>query len=71
MVGGFILALSLLFSVKRGVDMPTATTLPTAIVLTAFAVCYILLEFHLGAIFTALTATGWYIIFFKNLIAGN
>ncbi len=40
MVGGFIFAPSLIFSIKRKIKMPATTTLPTAIVLTAFVGCY-------------------------------
>lgn len=66
MVGGFILLLSLSVSVKRKVEMPAVTTLPTAIVLTAFAVCFALLELYLAVVSTALTAGCWYILCFRN-----
>ena len=66
MLGGFIFAPSLLFSIKRKVKMPTTTTLPTAIVLTAFVGCYILLELYLAAFATALTAICWYVLFFRR-----
>ena len=36
MVGGFIFAPSLVFSIVGGADIPIATSLPTALVLTAF-----------------------------------
>jgi len=71
MVGGFVLLLSLLVSVKRKIEMPAATTLPTAIVLTAFAVCFVLLELYLAVVSTALTAGCWYILYFRNWLAGD
>ncbi len=66
MVGGFILALSLVFSIKRRVRMPTATTIPAAIVLTAFVACFILLELYLSAFSAALTAACWYVLYFMR-----
>ncbi len=71
MVGGFILALSLWFSVKRNARMPVATTLPTAIVLTGYSVCFVLLGLYLAAFSTALATTFWYILFFKRWIANK
>ena len=66
MVGGFVLAVSLFLSVRRGVRMPTATTLPTAVVLTAFAVCFALLGLYLAVLSTTLTAVCWYILYFRR-----
>ncbi len=66
MVGGFIFAPSLIFSIKRKIKMPATTTLPTAIVLTAFVGCYILLELYLAAFATALTAICWFILYYRR-----
>jgi len=66
MVGGFIFAPSLIFSIKNKVKMPAKTSLPTAIVLTAFIGCYIALELYLAAFATILTATCWYILYFRR-----
>jgi len=66
MVGGFIFAPSLVFSIKRKVKMPVTTTLPTALVLTAFVACYILLQLYLAAFATSLTAICWYILFLRR-----
>ena len=66
MVGGFIFAPSLLFSIKRNVKMPASTSLPTAIVLTAFIGCYIALELYLAIISTSLTAICWYVLYARR-----
>jgi len=67
MVGGFIFAPSLLVSIKHNVKMPAKTTLPTALVLTAFVACYALLGLYLAAFATSLTAACWYILYFRRL----
>ena len=66
MVGGFIFAPSLMFSIKRKVKMPATTSLPTALVLTAFVGCYIALGLYLAAFATTLTAICWYILYLKR-----
>ncbi len=66
MVGGFVFAPSLLFSIKRNVKMPATTSLPTALVLTAFVGCYVLLELYLAAFATTLTAVCWYILYLRR-----
>jgi len=66
MIGGFIFAPSLIFSIKNKVKMPAKTSLPTAIVLTAFIGCYILLGLYLAVISTVLTAACWYILYFRR-----
>jgi len=66
MVGGFIFAPSLLFSIKKKVKMPATTSLPTAMVLTAFVGCYVALELYLAAFATTLTAICWYILYLKR-----
>jgi len=66
MVGGFVLLVSLSFSVARRVKMPAMTSLPTAIVLTLFAACFALMELYLAVASTALTAVCWYAIYFKR-----
>ena len=67
MVGGFIFAPSLVASILNGVKMPIATTLPTALVLTVFLVCYASLRFWLALTSTTLTALAWYWLFFMAL----
>lgn len=66
MIGGFIFAPSLIISIRRKVKMPATTTLPTAIVLTAFVGAYILKDLYLAAFATTLTAICWYILYFKR-----
>ena len=64
MLGGFIFAPSLVFSIIDGVHMPLSTTLPTALVLTVFLVCYASMKFWLAFTSTILTAICWYILIF-------
>jgi len=66
MVGGFIFAPSLIFSIRDKVKMPAKTSLPTAIVLTSFVGCYAALELYLAAFATTLTAVCWYILFLRR-----
>ena len=67
MIGGFIFAPSLIVSIVNNVEMPIATSLPTALVLTAFVGCYITLKLRLAAIATSLTAICWFVLFFMVL----
>ena len=64
MIGGFIFAPSLIVSIIEGAKIPILTSIPTAIVLTVFVVCYITLKLRLAALATSLTALCWYIIVF-------
>lgn len=64
MVGGFIFAPSLVFSIIEDIEIPLITSLPTALVLTAFVVCYISLRLRLAAFATSLTAICWYVLAF-------
>lgn len=64
MIGGFIFAPSLVMSIITKSDIPIATSLPTAIVLTAFVICYFTLKLRLAAIASMLTAICWYILAF-------
>jgi len=64
MVGGFIFAPSLVFSIVEEANIPITTSLPTAVVLTAFVVCYATLNLWLAAVATTLTAICWYILVF-------
>jgi len=63
MVGGFIFAPSLVFSILSKEKPPTKTSLPTALVLTTYLVCYASMHFWLAFISTVLTAACWYILF--------
>lgn len=62
MIGGFIFAPSLIVSIVKDAEIPLMTSLPTAIVLTAFVLCYVTLKLRLAAFATALTAICWYIL---------
>ena len=66
MLGGFIFAPSLLFTI-RSKDKPSIkTSLPTALVLTSYLVCYATMHFWLALISTALTAACWYVLFYQK-----
>ena len=67
MIGGFIFAPSLVASILNDVQMPVATTLPTALVLTVFLICYASMKFWLAFTSTILTAAAWYWLFFMSL----
>jgi len=64
MIGGFVFAPSLLVSIIGKVHIPIETTLPTAIVLTCFLVCYASMKFWLAFMSTILTAICWYKLIF-------
>ena len=64
MVGGLIFVPSLIFSIVEKADIPITTSLPTAIVLAVFVVCYATLNLWLAAFATALTAICWVILIF-------
>lgn len=66
MIGGFIFAPALFISIRKKVKLPLVTSLPTALVLTMFVVCYVTLGLYLAAISTALTAICWYILFLRR-----
>ena len=65
-VGNFVLALSLSPSIRHRVRVPRLTTLPTALVLSTFVVCYMLLELYLAAASVGLLAVGWYVLYFRR-----
>jgi hypothetical protein len=63
MIGGFIFAPALLFSIiSKDNKAPLRTSLPTAFVLTAYLIVYATMHFWLAFISTALTAAAWYIL---------
>lgn len=66
MIGGFIFAPALIISIVKNAKYPILTSLPTALVLTMFVICYITLNLHLAATATTLTALCWYILFFRR-----
>ena len=68
MMGGFIFAPSLVVSIVQKTDIPIMTSLPTAIVLTGFVVCYLTLKLRLAAFATSLTALCWYVLFFMEIL---
>ena len=65
MVGGFIFAPSLLFSIFGKEKPPIKTSLPTGTVLVAFAVVYVTLGLPLASIATSLTALCWFILAYQ------
>ena len=66
MIGGFIFAPSLVFMIRARDKPPLATSLPTALVLTGYLVCYATMYFWLEFVSTALTALAWWILFFQR-----
>jgi len=66
MIGGFIFAPSLLFIIKAKDKPPIATSLPTAIVLTVYLICYATMNFWLAFISTGLTAICWWVLFVQR-----
>lgn len=61
-IAGFVFVPALTVSIIKKAKYPIWTSLPTAIALTAFVVCYITLELYLAALSTSLTAACWYIL---------
>lgn len=66
MAAGFVFAPALFVSIVRKVKYPLATSLPTAIALTIFVVCYATLDLFLAAWSTGLTAACWYILVIRR-----
>jgi len=66
MIGGFIFAPSLVFTILGKDKPPIKTSLPTAIVLTVYLVCYISMHFWLALGSTILTAACWYILVYQK-----
>lgn len=66
MVGGFIFAPSLYFMIRDKNKPPIKTSLPTAIVLTAFVINYVTMGYWLATTSTVLTAICWYVLFFQK-----
>jgi len=64
MIGGFIFVPSLVVSIVNNVDIPIATSLPTALALVAFVTCYMTLKLYLAAFAAALTAVCWLVLVF-------
>lgn len=62
MVGGFIFVPSLVVAIVKGAKIPLLTSIPTALVLTAFVVCYITLGLYLAAASTSLTSLCWCVL---------
>lgn len=68
MVGGFVFAPALVVSIVRRVHYPLLTSLPTAVALTAFVVCYVSLGLYLAAVSTGLTTLCWYVLAFRRVV---
>jgi len=66
MIGGFIFAPALVASIIKRTKLPAITSLPTALVLTMFVVCYVTLGLYLATISTTLTAACWYILYLRR-----
>lgn len=66
MMTSFIFAPSLIVSIVKRVKYPALTSLPTAIALTIMVVVYASLDLWLAASTTVLTASCWYILFFRR-----
>ena len=66
MITSFIFAPSLIVSIVKKIKYPTLTSLPTAIALTAMIIVYASLHLWLAASTTILTASCWYILFFRR-----
>lgn len=64
MIGGFVFAPSLIFTIIARTDVPLLTSLPTAIVLFAFMVCMWTLNMRRAAFANLITAICWSIIVF-------
>lgn len=66
-VGGFIFAPALVFAIRaRENKPPIKTSLPTAIVLTVYLVCYGSIGYWLAVGSTTLTALAWYILVWQE-----
>lgn len=66
MIGGFVFAPSLIFTIKGRDKPPLKTSIPTAIVLTIYLLCYATMHFWLALISTSLTAACWYILAYQK-----
>lgn len=71
MIGGFIFAPSLWFMIRAKDKPPVKSSLPTALVLTAFVITYITMGFWLATISTALTALCWFVLLAQRLSKGG
>ena len=67
MIGGFVFAPSLVFTIMARTDVPLLTSLPTAIVLLIFAFCMWTLKLRLAAIANLLTSICWFIIVYVGI----
>ncbi len=66
MATSFVFAPSLIVSIVKKTKYPAWTSLPTAIALTIMVVVYATLGLWLAASTTILTASCWYILFFRR-----
>jgi len=66
MIGGFIFAPSLVFTILGKEKPSIKTSLPTAIVLTVYLACYISMDFWLAFSSTVLTAACWFILAYQR-----
>jgi len=59
MIGGFIFAPALLFSIKAKTLPALKTSIPTVLVLSVFTGTYLTMHYYLAVISTALTVAAW------------
>jgi len=62
MIAGLVFAPALVVSIVRRVRYPLLTSLPTALALTGFVVCYASLGLFLAAVSASLAAVCWYVL---------
>ena len=65
--GSVILSVTLIPMIRHEHKPPLLTSGPSAFFLMSFAVCYVTLGLPLAAITTALSGTGWLVLFFQKL----
>lgn len=65
MIGGFVFVPSLMFCIMSSNKPPIRTSLPTAMVLTLFSVCYATLGLWLAFVSTVLTSAAWYVLVYQ------
>ena len=66
MIGGLVFAPSLIFTIRSTMKPPIKTSLPTALALTLFCVCYATMGFWLALASTGATTICWYILFVQR-----
>lgn len=65
--GNIFLFIALIPSIRSEQKPALGTSIPTALVLTSFAISFASLSLWFGAVTVALAACGWYILAFQRL----